>query len=75
MNQHNLETQFVICINNEEYPASLEVRKIYQLIPDVQATEHQLIRVIDESGEGYLYPAAYFVPIILPKAAETVFSL
>lgn len=75
MKQTNLEPLFVVCIKNEDYPASLEVRKIYQVMPDPHAAEHQFMRVIDESGEDYLYPAAYFVPIELPHAAETVFSL
>lgn len=75
MNQDNSGTQFVVCINNENYPASLEVRKIYQVIPDSQSLNHQMIRVIDESGEDYLYPAKYFVPIELPKAVEKAFSL
>jgi hypothetical protein len=71
---HNLETKFVVCINNQDYPASLEVRKIYQIIPDNRAGEHQLIRVIDECGEDYLYPVAYFVPIALPQAVAAVFA-
>ncbi|MBE9096056.1 hypothetical protein [Tychonema sp. LEGE 07203] len=49
------------------------MRKIYQLIPDNRAAKHQFIRVIDESGEDYLYPVAYFFPIELPKAVEAVF--
>ncbi|MEG3860974.1 hypothetical protein [Microcoleus sp. herbarium12] len=57
MLKFNLETNFVVCINNQDYPAFLEVRKIYQVIPDNRAAEHQYIRVIDESGEDYLYPA------------------
>jgi len=71
----SLETQFVVCIKNEGYPASLELRKIYQVIPDARAAEHRLIRVIDESGEDYLYPADYFVPIELPQAVEKAFAL
>ncbi len=67
--------KFVICINNENYSASLELRKIYQVVDDEQAVEHHYLRVIDESGEDYLYPADYFVPIEVPKAAEKVFSL
>ena len=74
MLKFNLETQFVVCINNQDYQASLEVRKIYQVIPDNRAGEHQFIRVIDESGEDYLYPVTYFVPIALPKAVEAVFE-
>ena len=74
MLRFNLETRFVVCINNQDYQASLEVRKIYRIIPDNRAAEHQFIRVIDESGEDYLYPVAYFVPIELPKAVEAVFA-
>ncbi|MEQ8972628.1 MAG: hypothetical protein RIE73_19805 [Coleofasciculus sp. C1-SOL-03] len=75
MQSANKENQFVVCISNQDYPASLEVRKIYQVIPDANATQHQMIRVIDESGEDYLYPSIYFVPIQLPKAAESAFSI
>ncbi len=64
------EPQFVICIRNRDYPASLELRKIYRVVPDQAAAAHQQIRVIDESGEDYLYPAEYFVSIRLPQAVE-----
>jgi hypothetical protein len=74
MKQHNFETQFVICMKNDGYAASLEVRKIYQVIPDARAAEHQLIRIIDESGEDYLYPADYFVFIELPQAVTKAFA-
>jgi len=56
MEEDDLETRFVVCIKNGGYAASLEVRKIYQIIPDASAAEHQLTRIIDESGEDYLYP-------------------
>jgi hypothetical protein len=62
------EQRFVICIHNGEYPASLEVRKLYQVIPDPAAARHHFLRIIDESGEDYLYPEAYFVPIELPQS-------
>ncbi len=75
MNADKLEKRFVFCIKNDNYPASLEVRKIYQVIADARAAEHQLVRIIDESQEDYLYPADYFVPIELPEAAEKVFSM
>lgn len=61
---------FVICIRNDGYPASLEKRKIYQLLPDAEARKHSQVRVIDESGEDYLYPAAYFVMVELPPATR-----
>lgn len=64
------EHQFVICIRNDDYPASLEKRKIYETLPDVDAEKHNQLRVIDESGEDYLYPQEYFVPVELPKKTE-----
>ena len=64
------EHRFVICIQNEGYPASLELWKVYRVLPDKKAAKHQLIRVIDESGEDYLYSETYFVPIKLPQAVE-----
>jgi len=70
-----MKKQFVVCVKNEDYPASLELRKIYQVIPDTHAAEHRLIRVIDESGEDYLYPVDCFVPIELPQAVEKAFAL
>lgn len=62
--------QFVICIQNDGYPASLELWKVYRVVPDKKAAEHQLIRVIDESGEDYLYAETYFASIKLPQAVE-----
>lgn len=64
------EARFVLCVRNEDYSASLELRKVYQVLTDQQATKHRQMRVIDESGEDYLYPQEYFVPIKLPQAAE-----
>ena len=62
--------EFVICVRNDAYLASLELRKLYQVVADSQACKHRLLRVIDESGEDYLYPADYFVAVKLPQAAE-----
>ncbi len=62
--------QLVICVKNEDYPASLEKRKIYEAIPDPDAAKYNQVRVIDESGEDYLYPEEYFVPVTLPKNVE-----
>jgi hypothetical protein len=58
--------RFAVCVENEGYPASLERWKIYQVIPDRDAERHHQIRVIDESGEDYLYPSEYFRPVDLP---------
>lgn len=64
------EAQFVNCVGNRGYAASLELRKIYQALPDKAGSVHRQIRVIDESGEAYLYPEEYFVPVHLPEAIE-----
>ncbi|MFZ0799192.1 MAG: hypothetical protein WCA13_03095 [Terriglobales bacterium] len=64
------EAHYVICVGNKGYAASLELRKIYQVLPDKAGVKHHQIRVIDESGEDYLYPEEYFVPVRLPQAVE-----
>jgi len=63
-------TQYVICVGNKGYAASLELRKIYQVLPDKAGSKHRQIRVIDESGEDYLYPEEYFVPVRLSQTVE-----
>ena len=65
---------FVLCIRNEGYPASLECRKLYPLIRDASAAKHSLIRVIDESGEDYLYPADYFIALRLSANVKLALS-
>jgi hypothetical protein len=67
MEQKQIEFQYVVCITNDGYDVSLEPRKIYRAIPDDTAASHQMIRVVDESGEDYLYPADFFAPISLPE--------
>lgn len=69
MKRKQPEPRFVLCIRNEGCD-DLEPRKVYQVLPDETAAEDGYIRVIDESGEDYLYPKDYFVPIELPQAAE-----
>jgi hypothetical protein len=61
---------FVVCVNNEGYEASLELRKIYQAVPDPVAAKLRQVRVIDESGEDFLFPAAYFAPIELAPSVK-----
>ena len=63
-------SKFVICIENTEYPASLEQRKIYQVIPDATAAKINHIRILDESGDDYLFPATCFIDAHLPKSVE-----
>ena len=59
--------RFAVCLRNTGYEASLERRKIYQVLPDARASRHDLLRVVDESGEDYLYPESYFASISLPQ--------
>jgi hypothetical protein len=61
---------FVVCIDNSDYQASLELHKIYQVIPDERAAVDDYLRVVDESGEDYLYSARRFVPVELPQRVE-----
>lgn len=68
------KTSYVVCVANAGYPASLELRKIYQRIPDARAEADDLVRIIDESGEDYLYPARFFVPIEIPETVEKTFA-
>lgn len=56
-------TAFAICAQNEGYEASLELRKLHRVLPDPSSERHDLIRVVDESGEDYIYPDEFFVPI------------
>ena len=60
--------RFVICIDNSEYPASLELHKVYRVVPDKDAEHDRDLRIVDESGEDYLYPGKYFISVELPKA-------
>jgi hypothetical protein len=64
------ERQFAVCVRNEGYEESLELRKIYEILEDSKADQHGMIRVIDEEGEDYLYPTAWFLPIQLPETIE-----
>ena len=71
----NDKTQYVVCVQNKDYTASLELRKIYAVIPDPDAEAHGMIRLMDESGEDYLYPRDFFLPIELPKTVAKAFVL
>ena len=59
--------QFVICVDNSGYPASLELRKVYERLKDIEAEREGYFRIIDESGEDYLYGSERFVKVSLPK--------
>jgi len=64
------EPGFVVCLKNEGYTASLERHKIYRVLPDPQAEKDGDLRIIDESGEDYLYPKDWFALITVPDAVE-----
>ena len=67
MHPEKASEQFFVCVKNDGYPAALEVRKLYRSLPDDEAAAHKMLRIIDESGEDYLYPADMFLPIELPR--------
>jgi len=69
MKDKGKELKFVVCIDNRDYD-DLEIRKIYQVLPDQAASADGLLRIVDESGEDYLYPAQLFLQIELPHAIE-----
>jgi len=62
--------QLVVCVANDGYAVSLEKRKIYVTLRDAAAERHHMLRIIDESGEDYLYPKAFFRPIALPQSVK-----
>ena len=66
--------QFVVCINNSDYAASLELRKIYEVVPDANASKLDQIRIIDESGDDYLYASSRFIEIALSKPVRDALS-
>ncbi len=72
--KHNPNLRFAVCIDNSGYEASLEFGKLYQLVPDDEATEHGYVTVIDESGEGYWYAAGRFFPVEVPTELARALS-
>ena len=75
MSNKTTSYQFVVCLRNDGYEASLEPRKIYQVVPDKEAESHNMLRVIDESEEDYLFPASLFASISLPQTLARELSL
>ena len=71
MTGESREPRFALCVRNSEYE-DLELRKVYRVIPDKRAERDGCIRVVDESGEDYLYPESYFVIVRLPRRAREV---
>jgi len=64
------DAEFVVCLRNDGYAASLEVHKIYRILPDPEAEKDGDLRIVDESGEDYLYPRDWFVLIEVPESVE-----
>ena len=64
------QKSFVICVDNSDYPASLQLHKVYEVLRDERAAEDHYLRVVDESGEDYLYSATRFVAVDLPARAS-----
>lgn len=70
MKEKPQDIHFAICLDNDGYQASLEIGKLYRIIPDREAELHGLIRVVDESGEDYAFSAERFHPVVLPVKVE-----
>ncbi|CAN5851605.1 hypothetical protein BH20ACI4_BH20ACI4_12930 [soil metagenome] len=68
--QNKNESRFAVCINNKDYPASLELPKIYRVLPDEDAEKDGDLRIIDESGEDYLFSSERFVLLKVPQVVE-----
>ena len=73
MSSNEQRRRYAVCIDNSGYPESLEVRKIYQVLSDARADRHGLARVVDDTGEDYLYPRTFFVTVALPKEVARLF--
>ena len=65
------QPRFAVCINNADYPASLELHKIYRVLADAAAARDGDVRIVDESGEDYLYPAEWFAALDLPRRVKS----
>ena len=66
--------RYVLCVKNKGYPSSLELGKLYRCLRDRSAEQHLMWRVVDESGEDYLYPRDWFIELRLPPAVKRALS-
>jgi hypothetical protein len=73
MPDHDDDPKFALCIRNDECE-DLELRKVYRVLPDDRAAKEAYVRIVDESGEDYLYPATYFIPLTLPQEAQAALA-
>ena len=74
MKYHNKNISFVLCIENKDCD-DLEKRKVYQVLPDDKAADEGYLRIVDESGEDYLYPESYFIPVELPEKIQDALTI
>ena len=74
MTKNNVKPKYALCVENRDCE-DLEKRKIYQVLPDKEAQKEDYLRVLDESGEDYLYPASYFIFVQLPTEAQEALQL
>ncbi len=70
-----MSARYVMCINNKAYPVSLTLHKVYKVIPDARGEKVGDIRIVDESGEDYLFPEKFFVTVTISEIAEPTFEL
>ncbi len=70
-----MSAKYVMCIDNKAYPVSLTLHKVYKVIPDARGEKFGDIRIVDDSGEDYLFAASGFVPVQIPEVAEQTFDL
>lgn len=75
MKRRSTALRFAICINDGGYVDDLKVRTVYQVLPDESATKSNYLRIVDETGEDYLYPSVYFVLIDVPREVQQAFAL
>ena len=71
---HETNRRFFLCLRNDGYAASLQPRTVYEGLADPKAESHGMLRIVDESGEDYLFPASLFTPIDVPERAVSVFA-
>lgn len=71
-----MQRNFVLCIHGKsgDQTSDITPRRVYEVLPDQDAESAEMMRVIDDSGEDYLYPALFFIPIMLPSEAEEFFD-
>ena len=71
----SMNARYVMCINNKAYPQDLALHKVYKVISDARGESHGDLRIVDESGEDYLFPERFFVTVVIPVEAEETFEL